>query len=185
MIAMHAKAPTLTWLLTAVSCLMVGMTVTEVRNHASLLPPPVGTRPPVGLVETAAVADAVTPTPEPPSSPTPLFADVPLPPSTGPATLRVARLTVPPGGGLPSAVAPGPTVLTVESGALTVRVDGAVWFGPGLDAAYSDTVLRHGERLVIPAGARHAVRNDGPTPAVALVVMIHPDESPADQVIDH
>jgi hypothetical protein len=84
----------------------------------------------------------------------------------------VARLTVPPGVGLPLEVASGPTVLLVEAGTLSVRIDGAFSAGPGLDAAYPDTMLSSGERLVFAAGERYAVRNDALTPAVALVVAL-------------
>jgi hypothetical protein len=176
----RAKAPALAWLLTAVSCLLVGMAITEVRSYASAPPAP-GPADVAVTVETAApptLTPAPTPTPSrgpeerlaPHSSP--LVEDVPVGLAAGPARLRVARLTVPPGVGLPFEAAPGPTVLLVEAGVLLVRVDSAVWVGTGIDAAYPNTVLSYGERLVIAPHVRYAVRNDGPTPAEALVVAI-------------
>jgi quercetin dioxygenase-like cupin family protein len=97
----------------------------------------------------------------------------------GTANFRIERLTMPSGTSLPPETAPGPTVLLVEAGTLSVRVESGVVLGPGLDAAYPDTVLVSGERLVIAPDASYAVRNDGPTPAVALVVTIVPINSPA------
>ena len=173
MAIVRAKAPTLAWLLTALTCLLTGMALTEARHQPAALPAVAL----VAVVETVETAEAPAPTSAPPPSPSPLFDVVPVPPSTGTATLRVARLTVPPGVGPPPEVASGPTVLMVETGALSVRYDGAVWVGQGLDATQTETVLGYGERLVLAPGARYIVRNDGPTPAVALVVTILPVET--------
>jgi quercetin dioxygenase-like cupin family protein len=162
----RAKAPTLAWLLTALTCLLTGMAIVESRHQAATFP----AFPPTGAAETGEAAAALTPMPAPPPSPTALFEGIPVSPSTDPATLRVARLAVPPGSEPQAEVAPGPTVIMVASGTLLVRVDGAV--GQGLDAARSETALGAGERLVIAPGARYAVRNDRPTPAEALVVAI-------------
>jgi predicted ester cyclase len=108
----------------------------------------------------------------------PLFEEVPVELPAGPAVLQVSRLILRAGAGLPPLTAAGPTVLAVEAGALSVRTDGTTWVAQGLDqhldAVRVDAVLRQGERLVLTLGVRHTVRNDGPTPAVVLVVAIEP-----------
>jgi hypothetical protein len=184
----RAKAPTLAWLLTALACLLAGMAIVESRHQAAALPvwAPVG---PVVTAEAAAAPTRATEltqptTPEPPPTPilgpgeelaptrTLLAEDAPAWPAVGTATLRLERLTLPPRTGLPPEVTSGPTVLLVEAGTLAVQTYGATYVKQGLDAAQVDTTLSAGKRLVIVAGARYAVRNDGPTPAVALVVTI-------------
>jgi quercetin dioxygenase-like cupin family protein len=188
MIATRAKAPTIAWLLTALTCLLAGMAIVESRHQAVALP----VWAPVDARETAEVARLPTgipaPTPTPilgPGDTTPsthlLATDLPLRLATGSAVLRVSRLTVPPGTDLPPEAAPGPTMLLVETGTLAVRADGDAYVGQLFGAAPTDTVLRSGERLVVAAGAVYAVRNDGPTAAAALVVAIEPVASPPDQ----
>ncbi len=181
--AMRAKAPTLVWLLTALSCLLIGMTIVESRDL--FVAPPVLS--PIGVVETVEVAyqhtetPVPTPTPlldpgeAPASPPNPQFEDVPIPRSADPIVLRMVRLTVPPGVRLPPEVASGPTALLIESGTLSVWVDNRGVIGQGLDPVQIDAVLSAGDRLVIVSGARYAVRNDGPSPAVALVVANVPE----------
>ena len=187
---MRSKAPTLAWLMTAVSCLMVGMAITEVRSYSSA---PLALAP-VGVVVTVEVADPPTLTPAPTPTPirgpgeplaprpTPLVEDVPVGLEAGPATLRVARLNVPPSDGLTLEAAPGPTVLLVAAGTLSIWYDDPVMVGPDGDVPV--TVLHPGQRLVIAAGARYVVGNDGPTPAVALVVSVVPVGSAPDQESD-
>jgi hypothetical protein len=190
MTAARAKAPTLAWLLTALTCLLTGMAVVESRHQAVALPvwapvaPAVTTKATAGPATTA---DA-TPTTAPDASPTPLLGPgEDLPPArtrlaedalTWPAerdaTLRLERLTLLPGTGLPPVVASGWTILLVETGALSVRNEGAVLARSGLDPGQFDAPLSAGERLVIPSSARYSVRNDGATPAVALVVTVLP-----------
>ena len=187
----RAKAPTLAWLLTAVSCLLVGMAITEVRSYSAA---PLALAP-VGAVVTVEAADPPTLTPAPTPTPirgpgeplaprpTPLVEDVPVGLAAGPATLRVARLNVPPSDGLTLEAAPGPTLLLVEAGTLSIWYDPVV-VGPGPDGDVPLTVLHPGQRLVIAASTRYVVGNDGPAPAVALVVSIVPVGSAPDQESD-
>lgn len=67
---MRTKAPTLAWLLTALTCFLAGMAVAEVRQQAAA--------PPVAVVATATVAVELTPTAEP----TPLLTPTPAPTPT-------------------------------------------------------------------------------------------------------
>ncbi len=186
MTAMRAKAPTLVWLLTALSCLLVGMAIVESRHQ--FVAPPVLTS--VGPVETVEAAFPPTATPEPiptpilgveetPASPPNIqFEDIPVPRSADPIVLRMVRLTVPAGARLPPEAASGPTALLVESGTLSVWVDNLVLIGQeGNEPAQINATLSAGDRLSIASGARYAVRNAGPTPAVALVVAIVPVET--------
>lgn len=62
MTAAFAKAPTLAWLLTALACFLIGMTVVEGRHQTVTLP----IVPPVGVVVTVEVAYPPTFTPESP-----------------------------------------------------------------------------------------------------------------------
>jgi quercetin dioxygenase-like cupin family protein len=110
----------------------------------------------------------------------PLLADASVELPAGAAALRLARLGLPPGTGLPSRTASGPALLAVERGTASVRSEGAVWVGHGLDAAQVETTLHPGERIVVAPGVFYAVRNDGPASAVVLVVTIEPDESRPD-----
>jgi hypothetical protein len=169
MTAVRANAPTLAWLLTALTCLLTGMAIVESRQHATL-----AAIPPAVIAESVEIAAASTPVPAPPSSPAALFEDIPIPSSNDPSTLRVARLTVRPEGSLPSEMASGPTAIMIESGTISIWVDGAVLVGQGLDAAQTETVLGAGEWRLIAPDTRYHVRNDGPAPAVALVASIDP-----------
>ena len=188
---MRAKAPTLVWLLTALSCLLVGMTIVESRNQ--FVAPPVLS--PIGVVESVEVAYQHTETPvptpaplldpgeSPASPPIPQFEDVPIPRSADPIVLRMDRLTVPPGIRLPPEAASGPTALLVESGTLSVWVDNLVLIGQGIEPAQIDAALSAGDRLAIVSGARYFLRNDGPTPAMAFVVAVVPIETPAPTLV--
>ena len=181
MTAARAKAPTLAWLLTALTGLLVGMAIVESRHQTVALP----VWAPVGVVETIEVAATPT-TPEPPPTADlgpgeqlapslTLLSEAALAgPAVGTATLQLKRLTLPPGSSLSPEVASGSTVMLVEFGSLSVVVNDAAPLGPGLDVAYPDTVLRTGERMVLAPDAHYTVRNDGATPAVALVMTIVP-----------
>jgi hypothetical protein len=190
MSAARANAPTLAWLLTALTCLLAGMAIVESRHQAVALP----VWAPVGPVESGEVAVPLAPTPESARTPTIESASTPLLgpgapfapsrtllseavlawPVANTAILRLEWLTVPPGTGLPAETASHPMVLVVESGTLAGQVERAVWVGSGLEAAYPSFVLRDGQGIVVAAGARYTVRNDAATPAVALVVTILP-----------
>ena len=104
-----------------------------------------------------------------------------LPPAvTG---VALARLTFPIGSEVAGLLSAGPTLVVVESGSLGVRTasggrvlragDGAADNGttagrsPGLAA-----VLRQGDAVVIPAGVRHALTQQGAEPAAALGVTL-------------
>lgn len=63
---MRAKAPTLAWLLAALTCFLAGMAVVEGRHQAVALP----ALPPVGVMVTVEVSFAPTATPEPTARPT-------------------------------------------------------------------------------------------------------------------
>jgi hypothetical protein len=71
--AMPARAPTLAWLLTALTCFLAGLAVGEVRNQDS--------GPPVVVVATVAptAAPTATPVPTPTQTPPPTPTATPRP----------------------------------------------------------------------------------------------------------
>jgi hypothetical protein len=182
MTAARAKAPTLAWLLTALTCLLVGMAIVESRHQAVALP----VWAPAGPGATAEVGGSLggpsEPTPtliraagEPSATPaTPGIRDITVPLSTGTFILKVTRIFVPPGVDLPTEVAAGETVLLVETGTLAVQIDRVVDARQGHDPALNDANVSAQGRLVIAAGTRYDLRNDGPTPVEALAVTIFP-----------
>jgi hypothetical protein len=177
MTAARTNAPTLAWLLTALTCLLVGLAVGEYRLQAVAVP----VVPPGDGVGTVALADP-SPTPAPrrgsqetgASSPVLLFESDPVPLAAGPARLRVARLVVPPRVEVIAEPVPGPVVLLVESGVLAVPGDGVTAQELGLDAWQLPRLLHAGQTRVVSPGARYALRNDGPAPAMVLTVAIIP-----------
>lgn len=92
-----------------------------------------------------------------------------MPPA--PCGIELARLTyLPDHGGAPQTL-PGPWLLIVESGALTVHLEGAgtLWRGGTLpQAVQSPLVLHAGDGLGLPASVTAHVHNAGTVPAVAL-----------------
>ena len=64
--------------------------------------------------------------------------------------------------------------LVVEAGTLSVRIDGFVADEQAIDEVHIDAVVGQGERLALTPGVVHAVRNDGPTLAVVLVIATGP-----------
>jgi hypothetical protein len=96
----------------------------------------------------------------------------------------LSRLTIAPGTDVPEVVAPGPTVVAVETGVLTARLAGAggvvCHAAGGATGTEDPTVagqalaLTEGDRLTVPAAAPYVLRNDGPTPATALIAAILP-----------
>jgi hypothetical protein len=82
---MFAKAPTIAWLLTALSCFVIGMAVVEAGHQAAALPSPQDDRAPVEVVVTVEVAyqtpPSAAPTAEPPA-PT-VSVPFPTPPTLG------------------------------------------------------------------------------------------------------
>jgi hypothetical protein len=92
-----------------------------------------------------------------------------MPPA--PCGLELARLTYfPDHGGAPQTL-PGPWLLAVESGALTVHLEGAGTLWRGEDppqAAQGALVLHAGDALDLPTNMTVHVHNAGTAPAVAL-----------------
>ena len=115
---------------------------------------------------------------------------------TSPVDLLVARLTLQPGTALPSAESdPGVGLVVVESGSLTVQVDGPVTVtrGAGLGeamAAAEETgdfttltepvaegeavTLEVGDAAYLPANVAGELRNDGDEPVVMLGFLVVP-----------
>ena len=92
------------------------------------------------------------------------------------AVVDLARLIYAPGAGGRHAV-PGPSLLAVESGALTVQLAGAGKFLPADGAATSATglvVLDAGDGMLLPLGTGAAITNAGAEPAVALAAGVVP-----------
>jgi hypothetical protein len=177
MTAARTNAPTLAWLLTALTCLLVGLAVGEYRHQAVTLPVVL----PSDAIETLGVTGP-SPTPAPrrgpqetgTSSPVLLFESDPVQLAAGPARLRAARLAVPPGVEVIAGPVSGPVVLLVESGVLAVPGDWVTAHEAGLDPWQLSRLLHAGQTQVVSPGARYAVRNDGPAPAVVLTVAIVP-----------
>lgn len=170
----RAKAPTLVWILTTLSSLLVGMAIAESRHQSIAVP--VWT--PTGTVEASATGASPSganappiPTPARPQA-TPSVGDISVPIGADAVIVRVARLIVPPAVELVPETASGWVVLLVESGSLLVRVTGQVYVGQGLDPAQFESPLSTGERLVIAPGARYSVLNDGPTIVRAITVTL-------------
>jgi hypothetical protein len=93
---------------------------------------------------------------------------VSLPPT--PAVVDLARLTYAPGAGGHHAL-PGPLLLAVESGTLTVQLDGMGQVQRAertSQAAPGMLVLRPGDALVLPTATGAAFANAGSQPVVAL-----------------
>jgi hypothetical protein len=194
MTSARAKAPTLVWLLTALTCLLAGMAVVESRHQTVALP----VFAPVGPVEPIAAASLpitttevpLASTPEPPPTPilspgeppaptsTPLAAAVSAWPPAGTAYLRWEWLVLGPGAGLPPEVTPGPTLLLVETGTLVVLVDGTTHGWVSLADGRSWLSVHPGQGLVIAAGDRPIIHNDGAIPAVALLVTVYHVDTP-------
>jgi hypothetical protein len=67
---MPAKAPTLAWLQTVLTCFLAGLALAEGRHQAVAFPHPEGPRPTVGVVVTVEVRFQSTATPAPTARPT-------------------------------------------------------------------------------------------------------------------
>jgi hypothetical protein len=80
MMPVTAKAPTLAWLLTALTCLLVGMAIVESRHQVVAL----SVMPPVGVEVTVRVAFEPTATPEPTPRPTRTPTPDPMVPTPAP-----------------------------------------------------------------------------------------------------
>jgi hypothetical protein len=100
---------------------------------------------------------------------------VPFPP----AVLGLLRATLAPGAHQDAGADPGATLTYVESGALSIRLEGpatvlraAAGGAPEEVGAGADVTLGAGDAILVPRGTRNAARNDGAEPAVLLVVLL-------------
>lgn len=94
-----------------------------------------------------------------------------------PAAVALARLTYAPGAGGSHRALIGPMLLLVESGAITVQLNGGAHLLRDAQAqpvAGGDLVLQPGDGLVLPWLTEAAFRNRGAMPAVALVAGVFP-----------
>jgi hypothetical protein len=102
---------------------------------------------------------------------------------TGPLFLGLAKLVIPPGVGTEAGDTPGPRLLAVEAGYLTVvttrpsvvtvAARQGVPGGPE-DRAAGTLVVGPGERLALPDGGAREIRNDGARPVVFLDAALFP-----------
>jgi quercetin dioxygenase-like cupin family protein len=114
-----------------------------------------------------------------------------LPPP--PAFVRLVRITLQPGAGVPLHVHPGPEFGRVERGTVTVEADGQAVIaqasaGGVAQAAPVDEAfdLAPGDQIVYPADTPFSFRNDGDEPAIVLSLLIVPageDRPPASEWI--
>ena len=94
-----------------------------------------------------------------------------------PSVVALARLTYAPGAAGDDRALPGPLLLVVEAGFLTVQVTGAAQRLSADQATPTPTgelVLSAGDRLVLPAATSAAFRNMGTGPVVALAAGVFP-----------
>jgi hypothetical protein len=152
--------------------LLPAATALAALTAAALFATALSLRPP-GLIAAVGAVEAIdssTGTPKPIVGPTP----------APPATARVGAIPVQleTGAALHPTPAPVTTVLLVETGTLSVVIDGRGLAGWGLDRASIDAPLSAGDRLVVVTGARYAVRNDGPTLVEARAVTVVSGDAP-------
>jgi len=118
------------------------------------------------------------------------LARLPLPDPPAEANVGLARLTFAPGAHEPEAALPGPLLLAVEAGRLTVTAFGGATSTSGAAAATAVpeggvVELGPGDGLLLPPAAHYAVRNAGTSSAVALALALVPRgmSLPADDAI--
>jgi Cupin domain len=105
-------------------------------------------------------------------------------PPAGPVRLALLRFTNEPGS-VYTGTEDDPSVglILVESGEMTVRIDGPVTItrasGPEEVAAGTEFTLGPGESFLWPPNVAGEVRNDGQEPAVTLVTYLAPAEEEA------
>jgi quercetin dioxygenase-like cupin family protein len=101
-----------------------------------------------------------------------------LPPP--PAFLRLVRIVLQPGAGVPMHSHPGPEAGVVEHGVITVETAGAVAVasatGERTEVPESGATfeLASGDQIVYPAGVPFGFRNEGDRPAAILTVVVLP-----------
>lgn len=92
-----------------------------------------------------------------------------------PAVVDLARLIYAPGDGGSARALPGPLLLVVDAGVLTVHLDGPAHLLQGEQAqlvSAGDVALQPGDGLLLPQATAAAFRNRGAVPAVALVASV-------------
>jgi mannose-6-phosphate isomerase-like protein (cupin superfamily) len=107
---------------------------------------------------------------------------LPAHPAAGGATVAAERLTYPPGSSLTAPRHAGVRVVSLEAGALDVRIGGRAWLdrvpSAGDRGLWGPVPLEGvarllpGDLLVVPADAAYAARNGGSVPAVSLDVTV-------------
>lgn len=113
-----------------------------------------------------------------------------------PTTLRLRRVTIAQGAAIPLHTAPGPEFAIVESGLLTVRVDGEASTLRPAEAARGNAgravaprgtpvALAPADQIALPADTPRAYANSGVAPVSLLIASVLPSrdgESPPEQV---
>jgi quercetin dioxygenase-like cupin family protein len=103
---------------------------------------------------------------------------------TLPAVVALARLIYGPGAAGDRRALPGPLLLIVEAGSLTVQVTGAAHRLPADQATPTEEhTLSAGDSLVLPARTTAAFRNDGSGPVVALAAGVFPTSAMASATV--
>jgi hypothetical protein len=145
---------------------------TLVLTAAAIAPPPV----PAAVPAPVLVAHPATPPTGRSVSELLLTAPLDLPALPRSATVvDLARLIYAPGIDDPSRQLPGPVLLIVESGVLTVDIDGSGLVSRPQQPAQSvrGTILLHtGDGVTLPTATAVALHNAGSAPAVALAVSL-------------
>jgi quercetin dioxygenase-like cupin family protein len=103
-----------------------------------------------------------------------------------PSVVALARLTYAPGAEGDDRALPGPLLLIVEAGSLTVQVTGAAQRLPADQATpivAGTLVLSAGDRLVLPAATPAVFRNTGSGPVVALAAGVFPTTAVASAAV--
>jgi len=179
------------WLLVALA-VALALTGAALAGWRSAPVPVAGAAGPAGVARLAAVAqdEAGTPSPGPaagqaagPLRETLIQAVLEeLPPP--PAFVRLVRFTLQPGASVPLHTRPGFEFGWVESGAVTVRVEGEVVVAPAAAGGEAQQALvppvgeafelGPGDQIVYPAGVPFAFANEGEVPANILTVLILP-----------
>ena len=101
----------------------------------------------------------------------------------GPVVVDLIRATFPPGSTTPPGPDPGPSLVSVEQGALSFELEGPASLTtaatpdttpPGPAPVEGGVTLYPGDSLLIPAETGFRAFNDGSEPAVALVGRVYP-----------
>jgi mannose-6-phosphate isomerase-like protein (cupin superfamily) len=105
-----------------------------------------------------------------------------------PAAIEMNRATLPPGAHLAALFGPGPEMLVVEAGTVTVRVAGSAQVSRSGGSALleGDIDLVPGELVVVPTGTPFSIENSGQVSAVLLEVAMRStvERSPENDGLD-